>query len=290
MADPAPPRYLPFDGRAYRLRMGLRPLDPTQWLEVDAHRDADLAEKSRLLRDHHQDVVALAPDPDGRARRASEELRIRLHDHLGRLGIDLHHRLDDAGLHPIDAAGRLTQEDWCLHLPDGQGTWRLVAASVCFPTRWDLSRKIGRTIREIHAPVPLYEEQLADPMDRFFSRMTPDHGVWRLNWNLLADPALHQRGRTESPTGAVRAETAGEQVWVRVERQTLVKLPRSGAIVFSIRIHQDRLGSLRPDAEARGRLERSLRAMPPPVWEDKGLASCGDQILEWLDAQAGDLR
>ena len=277
------PVHLPFDGRGNRLRMGLRPLDLADWIEIDEKVQADLAEKSRLLREHHDQVVAVVDDVDGSVRGAAQELLERLLDHLGR---DLPAELE--ALHPIDAAGRLTQEDWCLHLPDAEGDWRLVAASVCFPTRWTLTDKIGHTIREIHAPVALYPEQLADPMDAYFARMKPGSGVWRLNWNLLDDPTLHQAHHTEPAATEIRAITAGEQIWLRVERQTLVKLPVSGAIVFSIRIHQDPLGSLLGDDATLGRLRSTLEGLPPQLIEYKGLAGCHAQILQWIDHSLRD--
>ncbi|CAN5663114.1 DUF3445 domain-containing protein [soil metagenome] len=262
--------------------MGLRPLDPSAWLEVDDRFASDLAEKERLLRDHHSAVVAVVDDPDGSVLVASTELLQRLLAHL-----ELPGSAAAADAHPIDAAGRLTQEDWCLHLPDDDGSWRLVAASVCFPTRWNLDEKIGRTIRQIHAPVPFYEEQLADPMDGYFARMRPGQGVWRLNWNLMDDPTLHQplRSRAGRPGVPLDPADVGEQIWLRVERQTLVKLPETGAIVFSIRIHEDPLDRLRGDDEALARLQRSLEGLPPLVWEDKGLAGIGGQILEWISDQ-----
>jgi len=270
--------YLPFDGRGNRLRMGLRPLDPADWIEVDEELSSDLADKARLLRDCHSQVVAVVDDPDGKVWAASQELLERLVEYLGTV---LTPSMGE--LHPIDASGRLTQEDWCLHLPDAAGDWRLVAASVCFPTRWTLTDKIGRTLREIHAPVALYPEQLADPMDAYFARMRSGAGVWRLNWNLMDDPTFHQPRHTEPAATVVRPDSAGEQIWLRVERQTLVKLPVSGAIVFSIRIHQDPLGLLRGDAGTLARLRSTLAGMPAELIEYKGLAGCHLQILDWID-------
>jgi dimethylamine monooxygenase subunit A len=275
------PRHLPFDGRAFRLRMGLRPMAPGAWLEPDDHRAADLARKDELLDRRRDDVVALAADPDGRGRDACFELV----DELVRISGE---PASPTARHPIEAAARLTQEDWCVHLPDEQGRWRLVAACVCFPTRWVLGDKIGRTVREIHAPVPFYDEQLADPVDAFFDRLRPGvaHGVWRLNWNLLDDAALFQPGRVgDGASGpVVTARDAGEQVWLRVERQTLVRLATSGAVVFGIRVHVDPLGSLVGDAAALDRLDRSLRALPGPTWEDKRLSEYGGAVLDWIAA------
>ena len=282
MGRPVPPRHLPFDGRAFRLRMGLRSLPSGGWLEPDGHRGGDLAQKARLLAERHDQVAALAADPMGSVRSACEELVALIAQEGGR-------PMSAADGHPIEVAGRSTQEDWCVHVPDGVGRWRLVAACVCFPTRWVLADKIGRTVREIHAPVAFYDDQLADPVDAFFDRLRPglEHGVWRLNWNLLDDPALYQPVRTGGPDAptTVTAADAGDTVWFRVERQTLVKLPQTGAVVFGIRVHVDPLGSLASDPDALERLERSVRAMPPEAWEYKGLGAYGDQVLDWIAAR-----
>ena len=276
------PTHLPFDGRAFRLRMGLRTLEPGTWIDADGHRDADLALKDRLLGERHDEVVALAPDPDGAAFGACEELVDSIGSELGR------RPLPATGVHPVERAGRLTQEDWCVHLADADGRWRLVAACVCFPTRWVLGHKIGRTVREIHAPVAFYDEQLADPVDAFFDRLRPgvEHGVWRLNWNLTDDPTLFQpvaHGRRDLRAD-ITAQNAGELLWLRVERQTLVKLERSGAVVFGIRVHEDPLGDLASDSDALDRLARSLRAMPEPTWAYKGLGAYGEAVLAWIEA------
>lgn len=260
--------------------MGLRALEPSRWLEVDDHHASDVAQKRRLLERHPEQVLAVVDDPDGGVAAAAQELLDRLVAHLG-----AHHgeldRSVDPGRHPVDAAGRLTQEDWCVHLPDDQGRWRLVAASVCFPTRWDLTTKIGRTIREIHAPVPLYDQQLADPMDAYFARMRPEQGAWRLNWNVTDDPVLHQPRHVTAASPPPTHEVGG-RVWLRVERQTLVKLPRTGAIVFGIRVHVDPLSSLANDTESLARLRAALAALPAEVLEDKALVDLRPTVDAWL--------
>jgi hypothetical protein len=264
--------------------MGLRPLAGVPWVEVDDHFAADLARKRELLSSARDDVVGLVQDPDGRVAVACEELVAALDADPS---VPAPVGPDRADEHPVVRAGLRTQEDWCVHLPDAGGRWRLVAACVCFPTRWRLRSKIGRTVREIHAPVPYYDDQLADPVDRYFDRIRPgvDEGAWRLNWNLLDSPVLHQPfdpGTT--PGREVTAATAGERIWFRVERQTLVRLPGSGAVVFGIRVHVDRLDSLAADAGALDRLARSVRAMPEETRRDKDLLERGDAVLAWIDA------
>ena len=48
----------------------------------------------------------------------------------------------------------------------------------------------------------------------------------------------------------VTAENAGQRLHLRVERQTLSRLPRTGAVLFTIRTHMKRLDHFegRPDA------------------------------------------
>lgn len=266
--------------------MGLRPLDPAAWLEPDEHRVAELAEKRRLLARHRDRCVAVVDDPHGAVRSAASELLAEVLAHNEALGLvtapPASTGTGAASVHPIELAGRCTQEDWCLHLPDADGRWRLVAASVCFPTRWDLRTKIGRSVGEIHAPVPSYDSQLAAPVDSFLDRLRPDRPVWRLNWNVLDDPRLHQPSHDPPPAESVGGTADGDRVhwWLRVERQTLRQLPESGAIVFGIRVHVDPLDSLADEPDELRRLEGALRRMPPEAVRAKGLEPGLDDVVQ----------
>jgi hypothetical protein len=262
--------------------MGLRPLDPATWLEPDERRDAELLEKRRLLAHHPDRCVAVVDDPHGAVRGAASELLAEVQAHCEALRL----ATTPAAIagtaapsrHPIELAGRCTQEDWCVHLPHVDGSWRLVAASVCFPTRWDLRSKIGRSVGEIHAPVPSYDSQLAAPVDSFLDRLRPDRPVWRLNWNVLDDPRLHQPSADPPPVEPMDGRQP--RWWLRVERQTLRQLPESGAIVFGIRVHVDPLDSLADEPEELRRLERALRRMPPEAIRAKGLEPGLEDVVE----------
>jgi dimethylamine monooxygenase subunit A len=290
------PRYLPFEGPAFRLRVGLRPLDPATWLELDERYDADLAEKARLLRHHHHEVVAALP---GTHAAAAELLSLvvdnLLAHHPGTVAMDgddvvnlrTGERLPAGALHPVDAAGRLVQEDLVL-LAEEAGEHRLVAASLCFPSRWRLADKVGLGMAAIHAPVPGYAEELARPTHGALARLTPERPVWRLNWSLHDDPALYQpQGHGEAtPNPAITAANAGTTVWLRVERQTLRRLDGTGAIVFGIRTHQWPLASLAPRPAACAALAAHLRSTPPAFSAYKSLPSLAAPVLAWLDARS----
>src|SRR6478752_2946668 len=119
------PRYAPFDGRPQTISMGLRPLGGASWLEPDARRVDELAAKAVLLRTRHADVVASLQIADD----ASQETLELVEAEVAALGLTDSAEVGDAPSpqpHPIDAAGRLVQEDLCVmvrdHMrPDGRG-------------------------------------------------------------------------------------------------------------------------------------------------------------------------
>ena len=77
-----------------------------------------------------------------------------------------------------------------------------------------------------------------------------------------------------------RCTDAGERVWVRVERQTLRRLPRTGSVVFGIRTRQRPLGEI---GEAdRSALRTALRDLPDDMAAYKSITHLRPAVLEWL--------
>jgi dimethylamine monooxygenase subunit A len=184
----------------------------------------------------------------------------------------------DGELHPLDRAGRSTQEDLCLLRRRDDG-WYLEAASLCFPSRWRLADKIGRHITEVHGPVHGYAEHLASKIDLLFDRLT-DRPVWRRNWFLYADPALFQPSSPVDGDPIIEAARALEDMVVRSERQTLRRLPdddRGGRwVLFTIRVQRAQLAAFCGDGSHGGdrrrvALDRYLDGADPGSLEHRGL-------------------
>jgi len=263
----SPPDYVPLDERGWRLSVGLRPLDLKNWLEVDDQRDAQLALKDRLLRESRDVVVATRPDGDAASRELASEVVTWLGEHHPQLPREL-----DTAEHPIVAASRLVQEDLCVL--ERSDAWRLTAACVCFPSRWLLVTKIGTTLDEIHGPVPGFQEELSRPTTSVFDRMKPDRPFWRLNWTLLDHPDLHQPEAARDTVEGPMAEW-----FFRVERQTLRRLPATGAIVFTIRTYVTDLTTMM--ARHDDFVENLLRALdqaPAPMRAYKGWRRVAERI------------
>ncbi|HEY3485900.1 MAG TPA: hypothetical protein VGK49_10975, partial [Ilumatobacteraceae bacterium] len=58
MTTSAAPRYRPYQPGPFRWRLGLRPLDVADWIEIDDRYDLDLAEKARVLAQHGSTAFA----------------------------------------------------------------------------------------------------------------------------------------------------------------------------------------------------------------------------------------
>ena len=297
---PCAPEYAPYKTGRFRLAMNLLPLDLQDWIEPDESMVVELAEKERLLRERHPEVFSVLPEAfDGSAEVLElivAHLPARFPTLFKQEGNLLHNLatqqawdFTQQSLHPLDLAGRLVQEDLCLmRLDAASGVYRLVGASLCFPTRWRLADKLGKPLNAVHGPVPGYEEELASTMDRFFDRLKVDKPVWRVNWGLIDDPTLFQ------PTGHGRkglnpditAQNAGDKLWIRMERQTLRRLPRTQNIVFTIRVHVRPLCQLATQPERAAELASTIRTMPEPMRLYKSLPPFLDAVLAWLDAVA----
>jgi hypothetical protein len=253
------------------MAMGLRPLDLSKWLEVDDQRNAELALKQVLLADNFETVVAT----NAEGYDASAELLSCIEESLRKFHPEISYKVD-RNEHPIVSASRLVQEDLCVLVKSDD--WRLQAASVCFPSRWDLSTKIGTTLDAIHGPVPGYDAELRSPTNAFFDRLKPDRSFWRLNWTLLDNPALHQPfSIRRSPSGEL------EDWFFRVERQTLRQLPTTKAIVFTIRNYVASAKTLREVVPEFGEnLLSALDTAPEAMQGYKGWVGVADKLRDEL--------
>ena len=78
-----------------------------------------------------------------------------------------------------------------------------------------------------------------------------------------------------------------DEVWLRVEHQALVALPRSSGILFGIRVVNHPLADVLANAVARLRLVRALETMPEAMAVYKGIGSARAHVLELLRNATG---
>lgn len=283
----------PYDGTSAPFTIGLKPLDLDDWIEVDDTFNAQLGEKRRLY--------AAIPDKvlveEAATRDAQQELLDLITAHMAahfpeKPGLTA----AEKNLPPLHAASLLVQEDLIL-MRQGETGWRLAAGSLCFPSSWTLTEKFGLPIHSIHQPVPGFGEGSRNNqlITRMFDRL--HQPVQRYNWSIQASNALYHplsnAGREER-TEAARprfGDNPAASAFIRVERQTLRKLPVSGDIVFTIRIYLDPLGWLRRHPE-RATIAASfagqLMALDQAQLDYKGFTADRDRLVATLNLIASE--
>ena len=274
--------------------MGLAPLAEEEWLAPEAALGELLAAKRVLLAERHEAVFRCLPEGEAGA----HELLRLLAVHLPRCFPAVYQRdnarlanrasgeswdLADSALHPLDLAGRLVAEDFCLMAPSGHG-YRLAGASLCAPNRWRLDDKLGEPLEAIHAPVPGYGA-LERPVAHFFAALKAERILGRVNWGIADDPARFQPIARDCG-GAIDRENAGAALWLRIERQSLRRLPRSEAVLFTIGTEIIRLDQTIRSREDALDLAGAIRDMSPAMLRYKHLAAVAPALLAWLDGCA----
>jgi hypothetical protein len=270
--DNSRPRYLPHLAHPEVLQMGLSPLQAKLWIETDGDLGRYHRHKHRQRERHGERVYRGDPGSTVAQRELAGRLLRHLSEEQGQL-----YRLEEGKLScehggfsvAVDAAEPL----WCcslwvaddLVIMEKRGSeYHLTAASLCFPSHWQLEEKFGRPMREIHDPIPGFHRKLSPRIDRFFDHLRPEHPVVRYNWSLQAGGRLSQRlEETEDcPPGAA--------LFYRTERQSLVRLPQSGAIAFTIRVYVHPLEALAEVPGALSAMFAAIDATPRALARYKG--------------------
>lgn len=210
------------------LRMGLVRLTEDRWLDPDPN----LRERKAHFAAHPESLI-VRPE----AEKAGREVAMMLG-----LGGDL------------GEAAQGVWEDLCILTRPAEGErHRLTGAAVAFPTDWDLAAKMGLPLAGVHAPIHGYAEQLAEGVDRFIDSLKPGEIWGRANWFVVASDALRYLPQDEPQRrfAHVTPENASDTLFVRSERQTLRRLPESGAVLFTIGVYREPLAALSAGAVAR---------------------------------------
>jgi dimethylamine monooxygenase subunit A len=273
----------PYDGSSRPFTIGLKPLDINSWIEVDAHFPEYLAEKRRLYAEETANVLVADEGSKAAQQEVLELLQAHLQTHFpDRAGSSLG-MPESAAWHGIAEAGLLVQEDLVIMGQSPEG-WRLTAASVCFPSAWNLREKFGKPMHDIHAPVPGFGEgtRNAGLIDRMFDKLRVDQPVIRWNWSFYGDSRLYHPATDNQMKHRFGEGPITGRVILRLERQTLRKLPKSGDILFTIRIHNNPLEVLASHPGGKtlaARMAEQVASLSAEEVAYKGLVGERDRLL-----------
>lgn len=242
-----------------QLRMGLVRLSEDEWLQPDP----DLAARADGFA-QWPEGIALTPYADAPGRELAAM--------LGTQGA-------------LPEAALAAHEDMCLlqRFAD-EDYYRLIGAAVAWPSDWHPKDKLGLPLRALHAPIAGYEEQLATGVDRFMDTLRTGMIYGRCNWFIAGNG--DRRWIVDRPPheafAHVTPENAGSTLFVRSERQTLRRLPETGAILFTIGIYVEPLSNLSHNNVAM--LANAAQNLVSGEGDRRGAPAYAGSLIEYANA------
>lgn len=273
-----------FDHRdAHRFRIGLAPIPAARWFEPLGQDGDPKVRKS----------ATFAASPDlcwgeiGGSRPGQAEVLDLMHAHFGLPP----HGPDETP--PLRRAAALVDDDLCLMEPGPEG-WTLTAASLCAPSFFSAREAVGKPLSGLHGPVPGFNAGLLPRVSRIFDALAHDTLLERRNWSVVASGELFLPSsapvRALQPT--ITPDEAGSRLFVRMERQSLRRLPRTGGLVFSIRIWRHPLSELTSRPGELDAFARAWAGVMSEAGEDfrtyKGLTELDPLVRHFLATAARD--
>jgi hypothetical protein len=306
-------RLFPFD-ESFDPGMGMRLLKEHEPLcDLDLNRyQTEISLKEQLLTEAHSyyfsggdstmtaqwDVVELVAA--SLARNYPEHFQLRTEGtawnwHNALLGVTTLFQFGDSAtlpLEPLDWIGRQVQED--LVLLSNDATAPFVGGHLCFANGWAISDRLGKSFLEIHQRTPQTTMPSVETGARFLQSLKPGRVYWRMSWNFkLSD----QMDMTTKHKPAYKADFArraprltpkdvGEAVFIRIERQTFTRLPRSGGLLFGIHTYNSSVAEEAGDPGRARRILKVIRGAPREVKDYKAITPIEDSLVSFLEVRA----
>jgi hypothetical protein len=217
---------------------------------------------------------------------------------------------------PLALVARLVQDDFIL-MQKREGAWRFVAGVACFClTEIGLRGEkgflhLGSSLERIHKPVPNFFEHMLSTVSRIFDSLNEGQIYWRSNWILgekeeitpyeaailgKPPPAAsacsfgRRKGMSEeevlrTPVTSCSEAACAEDLDLRVEYQTIRKLPRTSTVVFSVHTYVNPLASVRNAPRAAQMMLRGISDMTEETlkYRDMDCSITRNMIIRFLE-------
>ncbi|KAI5955277.1 hypothetical protein KGF54_001838 [Candida jiufengensis] len=166
------------------------------------------------------------------------------------------------------------------------------AGVFAFAAGFDPNDRFNMPLTFIHERIPGYETKLKLSMNKFFNRINPNQFVTRSNWSIQPHSKFYvddnNKGHNLPDDYIQKAipykEMKFEEYYYRSERQVLTKLPKTEAIVFTIRTYLIPLNQVKAEGkEVRERLIGGIRGFPEDIARYKRASEWGPSIIQYLE-------
>ncbi|KAI1466550.1 uncharacterized protein F4812DRAFT_83103 [Daldinia caldariorum] len=300
-ADPI--KYQPYKTQGH-VTMGIQKRVRSDWIRMDRGYLARIEERLPLIRNKPEFTIGTGEAVNPAIEELYEEIMIRylparfptMFETQGgmlvkNLATGTTYPLTTKGLthaQMLAYMGENVEEDFYFMCPDPNGDFRLQGYIACFPGGFLSPARVGESVREIHRPVPGYERKLGLSVDRYFARMKPGDFIGRMNWSLQVDGAdlFRTDGNnyypgTEQVVSGDKGDPSLDECYLRVEHQTLTKLARTSAVIFTVRSYMTPLRQVRAEGDGRA-LAEAIESMPEGLGHYKMVQYWGRKVLPWL--------
>ncbi|KAG8697538.1 hypothetical protein FRC09_007786 [Ceratobasidium sp. 395] len=255
----------------YYQTMAHQPLLPNDWIELSASYRWYLEEKKRVIAEQGKKVIDSLPENDAACGEllecVVEFLTVRyptLFDRLSETNQDgkkldgIYSRVTEEryqwaeGCPPEGVAGltivsRLTENDFLMAREREDGHVYFVGGLVAFPGFYLLSEKIGKSMYDVHMPVPQFNQKLLVSVERTLKRMDPNAPFERSSWEIVDDNNLFYHNIATLPEGGKCTTDPGD-LYLRIDRQAFRKLPLSKVITFAVHPLLKKMRDIRADS------------------------------------------
>lgn len=314
----------PFKDKAYKLTMSVRNMVAQDWLLIENTYLDRIEEKTKLLTNNHpgypedKDMEKCTVFPYEDAEPAIREL----YDLVVKYMCDKYpmyfsvkpneivHNLitgEDIPLYGKDFPLRTLmhylirtiEEDFIIMMPDPtkqdepNGTEYFFKGGVfAFANGFNPSEKVNKPLSAIHVPVPGYEEKLKLSMNKFFARIKAGEFVGRSNFSVQTHSMLYDdnsnKGYHFDPASPKTLDYEkidfSADMNYRSERQVLTRLPKSQAVVFTIRTYLHPFSQFDgDDLEVPKRFLGALKGLPEDMSTYKNEPYWGPAAKRYLD-------
>ncbi|WAO94724.1 Hypothetical protein NCS54_01232100 [Fusarium falciforme] len=281
----------------YHQTMSLQKLEPDWWIELESSYARRIEQRRRIVA-AHGDFVMNALEGSEHACKELMEIVLQFltarypqYFSLDVANMTFNNRIlgtttDLREKQPLQVLLENVPEDFAMVLRDpATGVYHFRAGIACTSQGWSVGTKIGQDLREMHGPVPDYQKQMAVSMDRFFAKMPTDKPIERGSWALpRGETYFVLPGAGYNPNPVEEDPTVKEdECHMRVDWQTLRRLPVSGAIVFNFKAMFYPVSDLRGDPYIPSLLLKNLKEGKQNLIEHKRLGETRHVVQPLLE-------
>jgi len=288
-------KYYPFNGKRGRLRLGLDAIDLSEWIQYEDDFASRIRQKKELIKTHANKVLDALPSSVAIQNEFLQLVLGHLKQHHGdsfHVSQDkveskkenIVYCLKDYQQCPLELISYLIADDFCLLEEEGED-YVLAAASVCAPTWWSLSEKIGKSLTHIHAPIKNLENTIGRMIRHFLHNLKVDDCYQRSNWFLYANSELcvfPDSVDVYSNMSRINAKNIEKKLYLRSERQTFRRLKNTNGIAFGIKVYVEPIGVAKKHPEIARDLVLALDTMSIEQKQALGINHVEKSLRDYL--------